>query len=129
MPCKIGGYQLPNEPLITVNLNKKIEETPLYGESQGSVIEIISQENYSLNIRGVALNYDSVYNYPVEQVEALNELAKRNEALEIICPLTEILGIEFIVIQTLNLAEMIGVQHAQAYSIKAKSDNIFILEG
>jgi len=129
MPCMIGGIQLPNEPIITINIKKKVVETPLYGSKRkGTVKEIISIEDYIMSIKGVAINYNDSVNYPSDQVEQLNELFLKNEALEIICPLTQLLGIEYIVIKNFALPEMIGVQHAQAYQFAAVSDEEFILE-
>lgn len=129
MPCMIGGIQLPNEPIITINIKKKVVETALYGSKRkGTVKEIISTEDYMLSIKGVAINYNDSINYPRESVEALNELFLKNEALEIVCPLTEILGIEYVVLKSFSLPEMIGIQHAQAYQFSAVSDEEYLLE-
>ena len=129
MPCMIGGLQLPNEPIVSVSIKKKVVETALYGNKRkGTVKEIISTEDYQLKIKGVAVNYNDTVNYPRDVIEQINELFLRNEALEIVSPLTELLGIDFVVLKSLALPEMVGVQHAQAYQLSAVSDEEFILE-
>jgi len=129
MPCMIGGVQLPNEPILTINIKKKVVETPLWGSKRrGTVKEIISTEDYMISIKGVAVNYNDSVNYPSDEVDQLNELFLRNEALEIISPLTQLLGIDYIVLKSFALPEMIGVQHAQAYQFSAVSDEEFILD-
>ena len=129
MPCMIGGVQLPNEPILTINIKKKVVETPLWGSKRrGTVKEIISTEDYMISIKGVAVNYNDSVNYPSDEVDQLNELFLKNEALEIISPLTQLLGIDYIVLKNFALPEMIGVQHAQAYQFSAVSDQEFILE-
>lgn len=129
MPMMIGGIQLPNEPMMIANIKKKIIETPLYGSKRrGGVIEDMGIESYVITIKGVAVNYNDSINYPSDQVDQLNRLFMKREALEIVCPLTELLGIEYVVLKSLSWPEMVGVQHAQAYQFQAVEDHVFELE-
>lgn len=129
MPMMIGGVQLPNEPTVVFNIKKKFVETSLYGSKRrGNVIEDMAVESYSLTIKGVAINYNDSRNYPADQVRQLNELFLRRGALEIVSPMTKLLGIDFVALRNFNLPEMIGVQHAQAYQFQAVEDQVFLLE-
>lgn len=129
MPMKLGGVLLPNEPTIIINSRKNIVETALAGSTRrGTVKELISIEDWSVTIRGVAINYKSKLVYPEDQVKSLRDLYERNESLEVQCALTNLLGIYRLVIREFELPEMTGIQHAQAYQFLCTSDEDFILE-
>lgn len=129
MPMRLGGVMLPNEPTIQISSRKNIVETVLSGSTRrGTVKELISIEDWSVVIRGVALNYKSKLVYPEDQVKALRDLYERNEALTVECALTSLLGIYRLVIKDFTLPEMTGIQHAQAYQFTCVSDEDFILE-
>jgi Domain of unknown function (DUF6046) len=129
MPVRIGGYVLPNEPSIEISSRKNIVETALVGTTRrGTVKELINIEDWLVRIRGVAINYDSPFIYPEDQVKALNDLYNRNESLEIMCALTRLIGVYRLVIREFTMPEMIGVQHAQAYEFVCVSDEDFLLE-
>lgn len=129
MPVAIGGVVLPNEPTLYLSKRKRIVKTTLVGSRRrGSVKELISSEDWEIEIRGICVNTESLEFYPEDQVAAINELDAREEALEIECALTSLLGIYRIVIEQIRFPEMIGMQHAQAYELKCVSDEDFILE-
>lgn len=129
MPVRIGTVVLPNEPSIEITSRKNIVETALVGtQRRGTVKELINIEDWNIRIRGLAITYDNPFDYPEDQVKALNDLYNRNESLEIMCALTRLLGIYRLVIREFNLPEMIGVQHAQAYEFLCTSDEDFTLE-
>lgn len=129
MPMRLGGIILPNEPSIIINSRKNIVETPLAGSTRrGTVKELVSVEDWSVTIRGVVINYNSVVVYPEDEVKALRDLYNRNEALEVESALTNLLGVYRLVIKEFLLPEMIGVQHAQAYQFICVSDEDFTLE-
>lgn len=128
MPIQIGGVLLPNEPTISFSKKKRIVETALVGSTRrGTVKELISSDDWEIVIRGVSVNHVSALYYPEDEVNALNELDAREEAMEINCALTQLLGIDRIVIKSFRLLEMVGVQHAQAYEFQCVSDDDFIL--
>ena len=129
MPVRLGDLVLPNEPSLIINSRKNIVETALAGSTRrGTVKELISIEDWSVTIRGVAINYASKLVYPEDIVKGLQDLYERNESLEIMCALTNLLGIYRLVIREFDLPEMIGIQHAQAYQFICTSDEDFILE-
>lgn len=129
MPVRLGGVILPNEPSLIVSSRKNIVETALAGSTRrGTVKELIAIEDWSVTIRGIAINYKSKSVYPEDQVKALRDLYERNESLDVQCALTNLLGIYRLVIREFELPEMIGIQHAQAYQFICTSDEDFILE-
>lgn len=129
MPVQLGGVLLPNEPTISFAVKKRVVQTDLVGSKRkGTVKELINSEDWQVTIRGVAINFDSKDFYPEDIVKSLNELSNREEALEIRCALTSLLGIYRLVIVNFRLLEMVGVQHAQAYEFRCVSDEDFILE-
>jgi len=129
MPVQLGGVLLPNEPTINLSKRKRIAETSLIGSRRkGTVKELISSEDWQITIRGIAVNAASTLYYPEDQVAQLKELDAREEALDIKCALTSLLGIYRVVIYQISFPEMIGIQHAQAYELKCVSDEDFILE-
>lgn len=128
MPIKIGALQLPNEPTIVITGKKTIVETGLVGSTRkGTVKELICIDDYAMTIRGVIINYGSKNIYPEDEVFALHNMYLKNEALAITSALTELLGIQRVVIKELTFLEMVGVQHAQAYELQCVSDEDFDL--
>lgn len=127
MPLTLGGVTFPNEPTIEVSVSKHIVQTALAGfESQGTVKELISTEDYKVKIRGVVLSEDPKL-YPIDAVESLNELFLRNEAQEVENTLLNLIDIDRLVLKDFKLPEMVGIQHAQAYEFTAMSDGDIIL--
>lgn len=129
MPMRLGGLILPNEPSISISSRKNIVETALAGSTRrGTVKELISIEDWQVTIRGIALNFQSKLVYPEDQVKDLRDLYEKNESLEVMCALTNLMGIYRLVITSFELPEMIGIQHAQAYQFTCTSDEDFLLE-
>lgn len=129
MPMRLGGLILPNEPSISISSRKNIVETALTGSTRrGTVKELISIEDWQVTIRGIAFNEKSKVVYPEDQVKSLRDLYEKNESLEVMCALTNLMGIYRLVITGFELPEMIGVQHAQAYQFTCVSDEDFLLE-
>jgi Domain of unknown function (DUF6046) len=142
-PMKIDGVLLPNEPLITVTGTKRVVETAIAG-NDFSVTEIVGLENYKINIKGVATNYDPINgkskndfqaglvydDYPEEWLYLLNDLFKRKRSektsdtisLPVECDFLRILGIHYIVIKQLNLPAVAGMQSAIPYEFTCMSD-------
>lgn len=129
MPMRIGELQLPNEPIVTINVSKKIVQTPLIGsKKQGGVIELVHTDNYKINIKGIAVNFAHKGYYPKDIVDAIHKLFKEDKNQTIASPLTNLLGIERVVLTSLKFPPLTGTQHAQAFEISCVSDSDFILE-
>lgn len=129
MPVRIGGVLLPNEPTIYLTKRKRIVETTLVGSvRRGTVKELITSDDWEITIRGIAVNSQSTLFYPEDAVASINELDRREEALEVECALLSLLGVFRVVIHQVTFPEMVGIQHAQAYELRCISDEDFILE-
>jgi len=127
MPVKLNNWQLPNEPVISISGKKTIVETPLAGNSRrGTVKELINTEDYEIKIKGVIIN-EKDDAYPLDEVAKLVKLFELNKSILIVNMLTDRLEITQVVIRSLDLPEMVGVQNAQSYVLSCVSDEDFIL--
>lgn len=126
MPITIGGLLLQNT-IISMTLKKTIIETPLVNR-QGTVKEMISCDDWDINIKGMIVGEGN--DYPDEEVKKLKDLVyDKDEALEIHNALTAIClsKNEKVVIRELLWMEMKGIQNAQAFELKCVSDLMFDL--
>jgi hypothetical protein len=123
MPIRLNGVWLPNSPSMSLNAVKRIKSTVVTG-GYGTVKELISIDDYKLQIRGFAINFEE-NDYPYEDVETLQGLFELNKSLDIYSDLCEIFGINNVVIESLNLPEIVGVQNVQPFEISLLSDADF----
>ncbi|RQO66853.1 hypothetical protein DBR40_21615 [Pedobacter sp. KBW01] len=119
---------LPNEPLVSISLQKTIVETATVGEGRtGTVKEYICTEDFDIEIKGVCIGENGAY--PTEDVKAVKDLFLVNEALEVHENLFfELFDIKKIVLKSFKLDEMVGQEGVQKYSINAVSDIPFFAE-
>lgn len=120
----------PNEPLVSFDLAKTIIETPTVGQSRkGTVKEYITTEDWQITIQGLCINTEDSDLYPSQQVEELNRLFQKNEALEVQSnKLFSLFGINNIVLKDISFDPMPGQEGIQKYEIKAVSDQDFFAE-
>ncbi len=120
-------FVFPNEPLISLSLQKTIVETATVGkERRGTVKEYICTEDYVLSIKGICFNPDAPEEYPTEQVQELQRLFEINDSVEILGnPFLILFDIKNLVFKSIDWAEMAGQQGIQMYSISAVSDTDF----
>lgn len=118
-------YEIPCA-LISMTGRKNIIETPLVGR-QGAVKELISLEDYQISITGAVVGENQTW--PEEQLDALNELYRINEAIELKCALTDIFLSENdkVVIQELSLPSAGQTEHVQVVEMKCVTDRAFEL--
>lgn len=121
-------FKLPNEPLVTLFLQKTIVETPTVGEERkGTVKEYICTEDYQIDIKGICIGEND--NYPAKQVKLLNDLFAINEAVEVKDNLFfTLFGIQKIVLKSIKFEEMVGEESLQKYIISAVSATDFFAE-
>ncbi|MBA9078937.1 DUF6046 domain-containing protein [Rufibacter quisquiliarum] len=125
----IGGLKLPNTPLITISGAKDIVKTKIAG-GNFSVKEIISLDDYKINIKGVATNAPGQRaisgtvpsDYPEDWVRKLREMYERNEALEVSCQLLSYFNINQLVVEGIDFPAVPGAQGFVPYEINAISD-------
>ena len=106
---------------ININLRKHIVKTPVSGRS-GTVKELIGTEDYQITLQGKLYNNEG--NYPEEQVEILKGLFDKNEALKIGNPLTDILEIDSVIIESLEFPTS-DKTDVQPFSLRLVSENEF----
>ena len=116
-------YEMPNS-LISIRGKKHIVSTPMVGR-KGTVKELISMEDYEIRIQGVALGTD----WPDDQLADIKEIYAVNESVQLKCALTDIFMDEedMVVIKSIDIPEMRGVEHAQTYSLDLETDRSFEL--
>lgn len=116
-------YEMPNS-LISIRGRKHIVSTPMVGR-KGSVKELINIEDYDIRIQGVALDTD----WPDDQLAAIKEIYAVNESVQLKCALTDIFMDEedMVVIKSIDIPEMKGIEHAQTYSLELETDRSFEL--
>jgi hypothetical protein len=120
LPVKLGGYQLPFEPLVEIAGGKSIVRTPLAGWN-GSAKEDMGLDDYAITIRGIVLNEDSE-DYPEAEVLQLRALFEKKGSLDIVCPLLGLFNISRIAIENLRLPAEEGTLHYQPYEFTGYSD-------
>lgn len=129
LPTKLDGWQIPQEPTITISGGKNIVETELNrGERKQNVLEEINLNNYQLIIRGVILNETNFDSYPEEDVRRLREILEKAGSVTIENGLTSIWNISKVAIVRWEMFEVKGYIGAQAFELECKSDEDFELE-
>lgn len=126
-----GGVKqrLPNEPLVSLSGQNRIVKTVIAGaDRNGTVKECIGADDWKITLAGICLNAENPLTYPYEQVEQLRALKEARGALAVENDLLRLFGIYSMVVESLYLDDMIGVQHAQKYKITALSDEDFLAE-
>lgn len=125
MDVVLGGYRLPNEPLISITKQKRIVETVVVGsEALGTVKEMISAGDYRITIEGI-LTDPKKQSYPQDEVEKLREVLERREALEFDNQLAELFEIYSVVIKSYGFGKDQGKPYSQSYKIQLVSDQDF----
>lgn len=116
-----GRLELP-AAAISIKGKKTIIETPLTGR-RGSVKELISIDDYDINMHGVILSNDN--NYPEEIVQKFRDLYEQNEAIKLVCALSDLVlhPDDRIVIKTIDYPEVGHVENAQVINLTAVTDS------
>jgi hypothetical protein len=126
MPCYLNGYELPNA-FINISGQKTIVETPMT-DFEGTVKEIINNQDYNIKLIFTAINNDG--SYPEEWLYTVRELYKLKQILTLDCAVSDafIQAKDNVVITSLNVAEMQGIENAQVFELNLKSDTYMELE-
>jgi hypothetical protein len=126
MPIRLNGWLIPFG-VVSVTPRKNVVSTPMV-ERDGSVHEIISINDYSINIKGILLIREN--DYPEAEVIKLHDIFRINAAVELRSAKTDIFlkGEDKVVITEVPLLATPGIQQAQPFEINCMSDKIFTLE-
>lgn len=123
MPVILNGIEIPHA-VISVIGKKTIIETPMVGR-KGTVKELISLDDYEINIAGVCLDSD----WPEEQIQQLRDLFNINESIPLECALTDIFLEEedLVVIKNIDFPAMKGFETVQVFTMNLVTDRSFEL--
>lgn len=126
LPATLENIALPNS-LVSISGKKKIQETEMVG-ADGSVKEIINTEDYTIKIICTEIYPDNTW--PEKTLHAIRDLYRRNNTLTLQCPLTDIFlqAKDNVVITSISLPDMMGIENAQVFEIHLVSDTYFELE-
>lgn len=128
LPVQLDGYVLPFA-VVGVSCKKTIVSTAL-PERGGTVKELISLDDYIINVKGILINDDN--KYPESEIIDLHELFLKNQSITMQCVLTDIFlkGTfkQKVVIKELKFPTVTGVEHAKPFEMELESDMIFTLE-
>jgi len=120
MPCKLDDLWLPNEPLISISGGKRIVKSYMTG-LKGSVKEEISQDDYSIQIMGIAIN-ETDENYPYQTITSIKQLCEKQGSVKVVNKLLAIFDIHELVIESWNFQGEEGAQSYQPYTLNCVSD-------
>lgn len=126
LPVELDGLLVPFA-VISVTSKKTIVSTPM-PERGGTVKELISIDDYAINIKGILLN-DS---FPEKEMRDVQEIFLKNKSISLRSVITDIfLKGEFehkVAVKSINWPATAGVEHAKPFEIECESDMIFILD-
>ena len=133
LPTTINGEDIGFN-LISITGKKKIIETDLT-ERRGTVKEIISIQDYTIDIKGLIIgSHDNDFMTVEKKMGVIRTLFDLNESVELVNALTDIVLIsagqkrDKIVIESLSFPETKGVKHVRGYAMTMISDSVFELE-
>jgi hypothetical protein len=127
MPCKIDGFQLPNEPIVTLRSTKTIIETPIDG-TDGTFKECYANGDYQITIKGICALDEESDEYPDEQIRAIRKFWDKRTGVDVVCRLLSIYNINHIAIKSIDWPAIEGAPGMQPYQIECLSDKYFDLE-
>lgn len=124
-------YLLPYEPMININggnhiIRRTLAKPQPDNSTGGTIKERWSGKDYEITITGALHGSILTGNvedcFPATEFTKLGNYLKKGGRIEVLCPVFELLGIHFIVIEDLTFPFTKG-ENVQAYEIKAYSDS------
>ena len=135
MPTSIDGWDIPNEPTISIRSGKRIIDTPLnrLDPSSGkverkSVLEEVGLNNYEIRLRGVIFNESDFDSYPIEDIRRMREICEKPGSVAIQNDLLSIFNVSRVGITFMDFFEVRGYIGAQAYELVLLQDENLTLE-
>jgi len=121
----LDGWRLPFEPILTVTGSKIIQKTTITGSGRrGTVKELICDGDYRITLQGMFIGENG---YPLEDMNRLNTIINKQSSVEFQSVITDIFGIEKVVIEKPKFPHTKGVKN-QAYRLDLTSDIDFLAE-
>lgn len=113
-------YTFPGWPLFSITGQKIIVKTPMQNR-RGTVKEYISDDDYSITIRGFLINENSQA-FPAAQLEDLMQVIRINKPIRITSEVFNQLDIHNIVIESYRFPEVEGFPNMQPFELECLSD-------
>jgi hypothetical protein len=121
------GFHITMQPMVVFEGKKKIVKNTIGGGVyEGTVKEFINFADYKISIIGAVISRNQK-EYPLDQVQILKNLWKRNEALLFQNAITDDL-FDYIVIEDIKFKELNRSPGIQMYEIKALSDSVIEID-
>lgn len=117
---KLPTIYLPFSTLIEVRRDKNIAKTQPNGVS-GTNKEFWSFGDWQINLKGVM--FDEPHIYPQEVFDALAQYENVCDAIEVVCPFLNKLGINRLVIESYAPSQIKGMPNVIPFSMDCASDN------
>jgi len=121
---KLPGIDLPPSTIIDFSQAKKIVRTEIAGRD-GTVKEYIGMDDWSVRIRGVAVNEENVYEAPENMIRTLNEYKAAPVKFGIINDMCTWLGVYDVVVENIDFPALEGFPGVQPFTIDCISDFAF----
>lgn len=117
---KIGDYEFALDALVSITGGKTVLKTQVSG-LDGTVKEIISNNDYQIEIRGIIINEEND-EYPEQEVASIRNMLEANVTQKIEGDIFKIFNINQMVVEKWSLPGEAGGQNYQAYQISGVSD-------
>jgi hypothetical protein len=134
IPTKLDGWQMPNEPTISLRAGKRIEMTdinrldPITGLlERRNVLEEVSLGNYEIRLRGIIINEDDFDAYPKDDVIRIREICEKPGSVKIENAILGHFNINRVAIKFFDFQEVVGYVGAQAYELVLIQDDAYSL--
>lgn len=121
----LDGWRLPFEPILTISGSKRIIQTVISGSGRrGTVKELICDDDFKITLQGMFIGQDG---YPFEDITRLNQIISKSSALEFESVISDLFGIEKVVIKSFKFPHTKGGKN-QGYKLDLVSDLDFLAE-
>jgi hypothetical protein len=113
------SYSFPFCPMVDLGRTKHIKTTDI-NDSDGEVVEMISNKPWSIRFRGLLVNMEN-HHYPYDQVGEINRLFELKATLKVSSQLFNELGISELYFTDLELSALEGFVDTQPFVLTARS--------
>jgi hypothetical protein len=113
-----------NTCLVNVQRSKNIVQTIPVSANVGSVKEIVSTNEYTINVRGFITNGDNPLNYNQEAIRLFRTIMESTEELLVGSYFCQMLGIDRVVISDYSMEQVQGMSGVVQFQINMISDTI-----
>lgn len=128
LPVTLNGYMIPFA-VLSILPKKMVVKTPM-PERGGSVHELVSIDDYVINIKGLFINDDNTF--PESDIQVFQNIFLINQSIKLRSVITDIfLSGKFdhsVVVTDMKWNQIAGTEHAISFEMACESDMAFELE-